>query len=45
MTNGSLKLAFLCNDSLKKTAFYFEKEKNMVVRTQDGSTGGGTLND
>lgn len=25
MTNGSLKLTFLCNGSLKKTAFYLQK--------------------
>lgn len=27
MTNGSLKLAFLCNDSLKKTVFILERRK------------------
>lgn len=31
MTNGSLKLTFLCNDSLFKTAFYFEKENFMRI--------------
>lgn len=30
---------------MQRQSFYFGKEKNMVVRTQDGSTGGGTLND
>lgn len=38
MTNGSLKLAFLCNDSLLKTAFLFWKGENMVDVFLNGDT-------